>query len=60
MERKIIQISAYSEGETSQPCIIALCSDGTVLGVPIVRGVPKAWVEFPPIPQPEPNASETP
>ena len=54
--RKVIQIAANSEGDTTDALVFALCDDGTMWGRQIVMdGV---WVQLPPIPQPAAKEGE--
>ena len=55
IERRIVQISAAAESARSWPCVYALCNDGTLFVAADRPNSLTAWVEMPPIPQPEPT-----
>ena len=52
--RKIQQIAVSSEGETTYPCVYALCDDGSLwlmANKPHLKYELLAWDRLPPIPQ---------
>jgi len=55
--RKVIQITANSEGYNTAAHVFALCDDGTMWGYAIVKGE-RAWTLMPPIPQPDMKESD--
>jgi hypothetical protein len=49
-KRKVVQIAAYGEGETTKSLLIALCNDGSLHCMGIApRGTSK-WEPLPPPP----------
>jgi hypothetical protein len=59
-ERKIVQVAVLPENETEDkivnPCLFALCNDGTLFGLPLKNEMSTdAWHQLPPIPQPDPQ-----
>jgi hypothetical protein len=52
-KRKIIQLTAYGEGDNTYPCIIALCDDGTVWLRPTANNPGDKWELIQSIPQEE-------
>jgi len=60
-ERKVVQVAVLPENETEDkivnPCLFALCNDGTLFGLPLKNEMSTdAWHQLPPIPQPEPQS----
>lgn len=48
MERKIIQLAIMPEGDMTQPAVIGLCNDGSVM---VLSESKSYWTELTPIPQ---------
>lgn len=48
MQRKIIQLAIMPEGDMTQPAVIGLCDDGSVM---VLSESKSYWTELPPIPQ---------